>query len=1047
MTKNITLLGIALFFHLVLFGQVTFTDNTSDLANSGNFSGVAMAINDLNNDGLDDVVRLLAGQDLRIDFQQSDGSFVGYSASYSGSGSAWGMSVADIDENGFNDIVVGGAYNTITRWSANATGTAYSESTLGGPSIFIQNTNFADINNDGAIDYFACHDDGISSPYQNNGTGTLTHTAGLINTASTVPSDNSGNYGSIWTDYDSDGDLDLYISKCRLGVNNPTDGRRLNLLFQNDGSNNFTEVAPAAGLQPQGQSWATGFGDLDNDGDFDAVMINHDGATRSKIYANDGDGTFTDITSSIGVSTELTTNLGLGIQVIMDDFDNDTYLDILLTTRSGVHYLFYNDGDMTFTASSPFFSGTTDIQSGATGDLNNDGFIDVIAGFAGGYNTPSSGRPDKLYINNGNSNNWTKVDLKGVESNINGIAAKVIIEGAWGSQVREVRAGESYGTQNSFTSHFGLGTATAIDKITVQWPSGMTDVLLSPNINERILIMEGETCQVTTTWDGTVWDNGAPTATKNAVIEGTYDTGTDGNIVACSLTVKDGFTLTLDGNSFAQITKDVLVESGATLDILHTGSLAQVNDDAQAVNNGTIRVYKTTPSLDNRDFMIVGSPMSMTTNTVTFTGAEQFRDHTTANFNADSDVTAEDGAALNFADAEGDDWQHYTGTLNAGEGYLVMPQTATTVPDDQVYVYEFNQGTLNNGVINFGVIFGDDQNDSPNALSNPYASAIDANALIAQNSSMFNTLYFWEHITPPSSSYPGYYPKNYDMGDISMFSGGSGGVAANGGTPPSGYIASGQGFAIKALAAGTATFNNAMRLTGNNDDYRSALVTKDRIWLNVTNTQYDFSSQLLVAFVEGATQGFEPFYDAHRLATPVSFYSQLATGEQLAIQGRGRFSLEDQVALGFRTQIEEEQAYTVSIYHFERATIPANAQVFLEDTYTGTITNLTVGDYTFRSNAGDFSDRFVLRFKNSVLGVDQLDSGFVMYPNPANNSLVVLAQNSFESNMVKIYDATGRMVLLHNLDSRTLQTIDIASLPAGLYYVTIGPSTKKLIKK
>lgn len=237
--------------------------------------------------------------------------------------------------------------------------------------------------------------------------------AGLINAVSTIPSDNSGNYGSIWVDYDNDGDQDLYISKCRLGVSNPNDGRRVNLLFQNDGSGNFTEVGVAAGLVPYAQSWSANFEDIDNDGDLDCVLINHD--VSSIIYVNNGNGTFTDITATSGIATELNDLGSGGIQVIMEDFDNDTFIDLFITSRYASHALFKNNGDLTFSKMpSPFGLGSDNIQSAAVGDLNNDGFIDVVAGFAIGYNSPTND-PDILFYNNGNSNNWSEIRYKEVQ--------------------------------------------------------------------------------------------------------------------------------------------------------------------------------------------------------------------------------------------------------------------------------------------------------------------------------------------------------------------------------------------------------------------------------------------------------------------------------------------------------------------------------------------------------------------------------------------------------------------------------------------------------
>ena len=506
---------------VIAISQTTFTNSNSKLVNANLTSGCPIGIADMNGDGLDDIVRLDDARNLQIEYQDAGGgnfTRLNY-GSIPGNGNEWGMAIADVDKNGFNDIFVGGAYNGLKLLMANGTGTNYTVTTLGGPSIFLQNTNFADIDNNGTIDIFACHDDGVSSAYSNDGSGNMTHSTGLINAVSTVASDNSGNYGTIWADYDNDGDQDLYISKCRLGVNNPNDGRRINLLFQNDGAGNYTDVGVAAGLVPYAQSWSANFEDIDNDGDLDCFVINHD--MTSLLYQNNGDGTFTDITASSGMSITLNGLGSGGIQVMMEDFDNDGFIDLFLTARSDNHHMFKNNGNKTFTEmASPFVvpAGATRIQSAAVGDLNNDGFIDVMAGFATGYNSPSND-PDVLYLNDGNANNWSEITLQGGPSNINGIGARVEIHGAWGIQIREVRSGESYGTMNSLMTHFGLGTNNDITKIVVKWPSGIVDEVLSPSKNTTIHIIEGATLN-TNTSTASIF-NVYPNPTKNSItVEG-----------------------------------------------------------------------------------------------------------------------------------------------------------------------------------------------------------------------------------------------------------------------------------------------------------------------------------------------------------------------------------------------------------------------------------------------------------------------------------------------------------------------------------------------
>ena len=460
---------------------LSFLDATSSLPVTDVHSGVAMGIADMNGDSRDDLVHLSGAREVMIEFQQPDGSFDHYTMGYAFDAKQWGLAIADADQNGMSDFVVGGYYDDLKFFRANSAGTAWTSTNLPGPTLFLQAVNFADINNDGWLDIFACHDDAESHKYRADGAGWFTFDAGLIDT-SAPPSDHSGNYGTTWSDYDGDGDIDLYISKCRGGVANPADRRRINKLMRNNGNGTFTDVAAAAGMAFGEQSWAADFADVDNDGDLDCFVANHH--DPSYLMRNDGNGTFTNVTGASGINENFSI-----IQVAFRDFDNDGWTDLLLVGE--YHKLYLNDGDGTFSLSANLFT-ADQIESCAVGDLNHDGFVDVYAGYAKLYNTPAA-TADRLFLNAGNDNHYLAVQLEGATSNRQGIGARIELEGPWGTQVREVRAGESYGVTYSRTAHFGLGAHPGASGLAVVWPSGVVDTLEGISGDRYLLIKEGST--------------------------------------------------------------------------------------------------------------------------------------------------------------------------------------------------------------------------------------------------------------------------------------------------------------------------------------------------------------------------------------------------------------------------------------------------------------------------------------------------------------------------------------------------------------------------
>lgn len=447
---------------------VSFT--TSTISAPGTDRGAV----DMNGDFLDDIVSVSTST-IYVNEQQSGGGFVlkNYPLAGGTYSASWSMAAGDFDRNGYNDLVYGNSSGAHVV-KANSTGTSYSIAATS-HSVFTQRTNFADFDNDGNLDIFLCDDTAPNEYFINDGTS-LTLWEG-DNPSAPIPGglgvySSGGNYGSVWIDYDNDGDSDLFIAKC-----GGEEARRRNHLFRNNGNLSFTEVSTTANMDDALSTWSSAWGDYDSDGDMDCFVGSSLSSESHKMMRNDN-GIFVDATTSFGL--DVFNDYGHENQPF--DFNNDGYIDIFSNGN-----ILLNNGNGTFGIISAGIP-----QEGAVGDLNNDGFLDV-------FNS-------SIYYNNGNGNHWINIELVGVASNINGIGARIEVSSpsfnnasSKKAQIRDVRSAQGFAYMSTLNTHFGLGSDTTINTITIYWPSGTVDVVVSPSVDQSIRITEGETLSLETT--------------------------------------------------------------------------------------------------------------------------------------------------------------------------------------------------------------------------------------------------------------------------------------------------------------------------------------------------------------------------------------------------------------------------------------------------------------------------------------------------------------------------------------------------------------------
>ena len=436
-------------------GDGTFEDVTKRAGVEGRGFGTTAAAADYDNDGHTDLLVVNFGE-LLLYHNRGDGTFedVTAKAGLTSKGAGISATFVDVDNDGWLDLFVGNYL-------------AFDPAIKPPPG--------ANIPYPGPLSY----EPQLNVLYRNRGDGTfedISERAGIRvaghRAMSVTP-----------LDYDGDGNVDLYVSN---------DGTA-NLLLKNDGKGHFEEVALQSGIalnqfgQADGSMGAV-VGDVNGDGLPD-ILVTRFG--KASLYLNSPGGMFDDRIAASGVLNATSPYTGWGAAML--DFDNDGDLD-LFVANGDPHYLkgtpsllLENQGGGNFRNASDrggaFFQRQLNLRGCGAFDFDNDGRLDLVL-------TALGDRAILLHNRLPSSDHWLTVKLAGSRSNRDGFGAKVAVVAGDRTWRAEARCPTSYVFQQDPRLHFGLGPRTKIDRIEIRWPSGQTQTLGNPAIDQVLRIQE-----------------------------------------------------------------------------------------------------------------------------------------------------------------------------------------------------------------------------------------------------------------------------------------------------------------------------------------------------------------------------------------------------------------------------------------------------------------------------------------------------------------------------------------------------------------------------
>lgn len=504
---------------------------------------------------------------------------------------------------------------------------------------------------------------------------------------------------------------------------------------------------------------------------------------------------------------------------------------------------------------------------------------------------------------------------------------------------------------------------------------------------------------ITTTWNGSSWSNGVPTATREAIFTGNFSS--TANLEACTVTITNNATVTFNSGHTFIIGGGLTVDTGANLVIENNAALRQINKDD---NSGSIVVKRTSSPMIRQDYTAWSSPVAnqqlldFSPNTIPTRFYEYLYTGTTT------------PTAYQSVDP--------STNFQKGKGYMIRVDNnwSSTVPS--AYNGQF-EGVPFNGDVAQRVGKGF------NVLGNPYASPISADTFLDDNLNA-STLYFWTNTTPATG---GSYPQNNFASYTKL-----GGVAAFGSAKiPNGTIQTGQGFYVQSTAYQDCFFKNTQRVNASVSTqffkFNQTPSEKHLFRLNFNDENVSYN-QFLIGYTDGATDGFDNLIDGKMIDTSKPSMYSIIDETEYVIQGKGLpFNDEDIIPLGYK--VINEGNYSISIENVEG--LFDTQDIFIKDKLSNIVTDIKNNTYHFYSNAGTFEDRFEIVYRNTLLSNDSIT---------ATNAITIFSDNvgiNVNSNEkikeITIYDVVGKT--LYQNQNVNATTFVVNSLPKNAQVVLV----------
>ena len=520
LSAKLSLLFFLLFSSLGYAANPLFDDVTSSAGVSGSllsqFGGAGLGWIDFDNDGWQDLF-IANSQGANKLYRNrgdvnGDGVHDGFELSSTNVGSGGtGVSVGDYDNDGWDDILVttpGG----LTLLKNSQTGQfffytpAVGLDTRAPGSQINYSASFGDLDGDGDLDlYVGNWPSGPNNLYINHVNEVTGAFAGKFENIVLDSTSKNWTWATTMTDFDQDGDLDIYAT-------NDT-GVDPSIIYENDGNANFT-VNSSTGLGAIVSGMGIAVGDYNLDGKFDYYLSS---IAPNALLLNDGTNKFNRREVQAGVTgSEGAPTGGTYWGSAFFDANNDGYPDLYAandsTTIAGssipdVNHLYLNNKDISNPNGPTFTEVSAVSNAGASGgsglalaDYDNDGRVDVVT-------QNLSGKVVLLRnVTSQADNDWLELRLSGIESNNRGIGAKIRVTSTSAAgtitQLQEVHAGTSFASAHAFPVHFGFPANSIIDKVRVEWPSGVVQALSVMALNQSVVVTEEDSLlpSITAIW-------------------------------------------------------------------------------------------------------------------------------------------------------------------------------------------------------------------------------------------------------------------------------------------------------------------------------------------------------------------------------------------------------------------------------------------------------------------------------------------------------------------------------------------------------------------